>query len=279
MTYHPGPDFGANLAAALYHASRVVVVDNTPGARPSVLSEVKRSDVQVVRFGENRGVGAALNRGVEEVRKRGGRWLLTLDQDTSLEAEWGDAVREGYRSGGDATAVIGVRFRNTGAAGVEVSSSTGTDEVARVITSGSLWDLAVLAEAGPFREDFVVDGIDNEMCFRLRSLGYRVVQSRRVVMDHEMGIVRTATWRGRPFLVLDYSTLRYYYVFRNSVELARLYGRQEREWLREDVGWLRWLVTSALVDRRYRKLIAAARGVWDGAFRRFGPAPSTYTGA
>ena len=275
VTYHPDGALAGNVEAALVHAGSVVIVDNTPSDRPPTPIRVAsaRPNVEVIRLGENRGVGAALNVGAEAARQRAATWLLTLDQDTALDPGWTTAVSEGYAFGGEETAVVGVSFAVPGRDGPAGQPTQGATDVARVITSGSLWSLDVLAAVGPFREDFVVDGIDNEMSFRVRSRGYRVVRSHRQAMEHDMGSLVPSTWRGRPFLRSGYGEVRYYYIFRNAMELMRLYGLREPRWLLQELRWLTWMAKSALVDRSPSKLAAMSRGVWDGLTRRFGPAP------
>ena len=274
VTFHPDESIVKNVNSVLLHADAVLVVDNTPGETPEPVDRLgKILGVRVHRYGTNRGVGTALNLGRSEAVTGGYEWLLTLDQDSVLRSGWAKAVQEVFDEGGATTAVVGVRFRNTASGGLD-SPETGGENVSRVITSGSAWSVPALTAVGPFREDLFVDGIDNEMCFRLRSAGYRVRQSRRVVMDHEMGHTRQVRSLGRTVNVIVYSKTRYYYIFRSAVELARRYGTRERGWIREESRWLGQLLSSAVRDREPARLGAAARGIWDGLRGRFGPAPA-----
>ena len=278
VTYHPGSDLVGNVEAALAHAGVVTVVDNTPGAEaPAPVRALGAvPGVEVVRYGENRGLGVALNAGLADARRRGAVWLLTLDQDTRLYPAWGDVVAEALRSDGSGTAVVGVGFRNPALPGGPEDGG-GVREVAAVITSGSVWSVAALGELGGFREDLFVDAVDVEMCLRVRAAGLRVVESGRRAMDHSMGTPRWATWMGRPFHRAGYGPVRYYYIFRNSVALFAAYGRGEGAWVRHQARILGWLVKSALAGRRADTLWAAAHGVLDGLRGRYGAAPAAYT--
>ena len=274
VSYYPDHRLREHIEAALSHVGSLLVVDNTPGEPTGPVQDVEGvPGVDVHRFGSNRGVGAALNAGLEHARRQGHEWLLTLDQDTLLSSEWPLAVDEGYRAGGEGTAVVGVGFHNPLRTDTPTTSGLGADEVDRVITSGSLWSISALDAVGGFREDFFVDAIDHEACFRLRARGYLVMRSRRAVMDHEMGPLQPVAVFGKTYGSSGYSALRYYYIFRNFVETARIHGRNEPAWLHEDAQWLWWMVKSAVANRSLKKLGAIARGTADGLLRRFESVP------
>jgi rhamnosyltransferase len=60
-------------------------------------------------------------------------------------------------------------------------------EVSFLISSGSLIDLDAFAVIGPFREDFFIDGIDIEWCFRARACGFRGLMALSEPMPHRFG--------------------------------------------------------------------------------------------
>ncbi len=65
----------------------VHIVDNGSDAESlGVLESLEREPgITVERLGENRGVGYALNRGVQRAMEMGCAWLLTMDQDSVVD--------------------------------------------------------------------------------------------------------------------------------------------------------------------------------------------------
>ena len=276
VTYHPDAELAANLATVLPHVRRVVVVDNTPSARPPgpVGDAARQPGVRVVRFGENRGVGAALNVGLAEAASDGAAYLLTIDQDSRLHADWLDGVRAGVAGGRPEVAAVGVGYVHAdGHAPSEPVKKHGVEAHDRVITSGTIWDVAAAAAVGGFGEGLMVDGVDHDMCFRLRRAGRTVWVSWSAAMTHRLGGAAEVRYGGRAWEVSTYPPVRYYYAFRNTIEMAHRYGRDEPSWLRDQGKWLYYLLKSAVLLRDGLCLRAIARGVADGAARRLGPAP------
>src|SRR5437660_8825208 len=65
-------------------AGHIHIVDNGSDEESlGVLEPLEREpDITVERLGENRGIGYALNRGVQRAQEMGCKWLLTMDQDS-----------------------------------------------------------------------------------------------------------------------------------------------------------------------------------------------------
>lgn len=157
------------------------------------------SGVTLLLSDANLGLGAALNRLAAEARQRDARRIILFDQDSSptpgLVTQLG-AVFSKLQSLGHRPAVLGPRPVSPEAvegASPRYGRQPGQEAVAGllpvryVITSGSLVDLDAFAAVGPFRDDFWIDGIDTEWCFRAWSLGYSVWLAPDLAMPHRIG--------------------------------------------------------------------------------------------
>jgi GT2 family glycosyltransferase len=78
-----------SLDRQTYRASEVIVVDN--GSSDGVAEAAERRGARVVRFAENRGFAAAVNRGVAE---SGGELLALLNSDVELAPDWTARLRK-----------------------------------------------------------------------------------------------------------------------------------------------------------------------------------------
>jgi rhamnosyltransferase len=141
-----------------------------------------------------------------------------------------------------------------------------------IISSGSLINLEALQETGPFREDFFIDAIDVEWCFRAWNRGFSCWIDNTVTMPHRFGIDRLHVPFCRLSLVRQPPPRLYTYV-RNRIVMIRESGAS---------SWWRWLSVAYLMlqgiaywaayaGERRRVLRAFAMGISDGLRRRLGP--------
>jgi rhamnosyltransferase len=151
--------------------------------------------------------------------------------------------------------------------------STAWEEVESVITSGSLISLAVHASLGPFREDFFIDYVDSEYCFRARARGYRVLKTTKPLMAHRIGAPTRHSALGKPKWTTNHPPDRRYYIARNDTVMLREYGGYAfGSWAWKSL--VRRLRTCKLIlyyeHSKARKIAAVSAGWWDGVRGRMG---------
>ncbi len=276
VAYFPDEGFVRRLKVLLPQVWALVVVDNTPTQEcaPQLLSLMAvESRIHVIENHQNAGIAAALNQGLEYALQIGCKWLLTLDQDTRCYPDMVTTLLQANDECELRSAVIGSNYFDTQSHQMKVrpNGKTGFLEQKTVITSGSLIDAHVAHELGGFRDDFFIDQVDHEFCLRVRAHGYRVVISRKPVMDHSVG--RAGGVRLPLLGVLpNHPPLRKYYIARNSVVTVAEYWWREPEWcLRRSVRLLLGLLLMATLEKqRLAKIRAFAAGVSDGLRHRMG---------
>lgn len=261
------------VGRATEQCDRVIVVDNTPRGEPGADAWFPDDGaVRLTRPGVNEGLAGALNRGVKLAGDATA--LLLLDQDSAppdglVERLARHLVDDGIGIAApapwdaDATRYLDPR----------ASRRPVVADLPVVITSGMLVRRAVLDAVGPFREDFFVDGIDQDFCLRVRRAGWRVVQDRSVLLPHHLGDTR---WRGRGALRLrstQHPTWRLYWTARNTMVLARENWRREPRWVLTALALLGYVaVTVALFEPpRLVRLRRLTHGARDGCRGRVDP--------
>jgi rhamnosyltransferase len=282
VTFHPDPEFPARLSRIAAQADRTVIVDNGSGEAEVRMLRAAAAGLPIALLaqGENLGVACALNAGIRRALEDGYAWTLLLDQDTEVDPDMVDglwAARESCPAA-DRVAIVGSRFRDT-AGHPNRSALLGSkgelwEEVESVITSGSLLSLAAYAAIGPFRDEFFIDYVDTEFCFRARANGYRILQTRRPLMSHTVGapmqhkLLWTTKW------TTNHSPDRRYYSARNNTVLLREFGTSGRtpwQW-KSFVRCFRLMKRIALYEHdKTRKIRAVAQGWWDGLRGNMGP--------
>jgi rhamnosyltransferase len=244
------------------------IVDNGSSAESlGVLESLEREPgITVERFGENRGVGYALNRGVQRAREMECTWLLTMDQDSVVDG----ALIEAYRAAVEQdpelvclTPRITSRSRRKDAAGGEISYA---------ITSGNLVRVSVLDQVGLYDEGFFIDCIDFDFCLRLRRVGYAVHRVPAAMMEHQLGDSIDLPKAVQKYYA-RHSPVRRYYMYRNFLYVAERYLFKFPGFIfKLGLAQMLLLLLIGFLDSSplasYR---AIARGMSDYVLRREGP--------
>ncbi|MGH7094410.1 MAG: hypothetical protein ACREFB_12855 [Stellaceae bacterium] len=179
--------------------------------------------------GANLGLGRAYNEAAEAAHEAGCDLLLLFDQDSEPPPGMARRLAEAFDTAvGLCVAVVGPlpvapsgTYKLPPVAAPAAGLPVGLRDSAFLISSGSLIDLAALAEIGPFREDFFIDGIDIEWCFRARARGYRCLMARTEKMPHRLGHGVTAVKMLNLHLI-DNTPQRLFTHARNQIAMMRL---------------------------------------------------------
>jgi rhamnosyltransferase len=283
VTYHPDAEFPTRIDRILQQVGALVIVDNgSDEAETRMLRDVAANpSITLILNSDNLGIARALNIGVERAVTRGFEWALLLDQDSSVDEHLVDTLFAVYAAypARDQLAVVGGGFRDADTESPEPpheAHANRWEELESVITSGSLIPLRAHAAIGPFREEFFIDHVDTEYCFRARAKGYRVIRTRKPVMTHAIGAITRHSVLGIKKWTFNHSAERRYYIARNDTVLLREYGHYRCGlWALKSLGRsIRLCKRIALYEQmKTRKMIAVAQGWWDGVRGHMGPRP------
>jgi rhamnosyltransferase len=284
VTYHPDGEFPDRLGRILPQVGALVIVDNgSDEAELKMLRALSANpSITLVPNAENLGVARALNIGMQRAALTSS-WALLLDQDSRVDGDMVQKLLAIYASFPDKghLGVIGSGFRDFNGESPEThidtqgsASADAWEELESVITSGSLVPLAAHAAIGPFREEFFIDYVDTDYCFRARAQGLRVIKTRKPIMSHAIG---AATQHGLLWMnkwTTNHSPDRRYYSARNDTVMLREYGNYAfGSWaLKSFARRFRTCKRIALYEQmKAAKIIAVVHGWWDGVRGHMGP--------
>ena len=293
VTYFPDTTFTIRLNKIIEQFSFVLIVDN--GSSQETISWRKaysqNNATVVIRFSSNLGVATALNRGITHLIDLGFRWVVTFDQDSTIQPDFLSALLATLATSDDPTqvALVGACRRDIGAGLMpyrwlrpkrglpffeRVPCERVTAEgVTLVITSGTLTNLSVYEQLGPFRDDFFIDHVDFEYCLRARLRGYTIMVSCEAQLFHQVGHKQQQRILGITLSPTFHPPVRRYYQFRNSIDLFREYGLSFPHWfVYHTLATAEIILTIAIFEKeRFRGLRACVFGILDGLFSRMGP--------
>lgn len=246
VTYQPELEILKQLLDALVpQVTSVVCVDNGSHSDLTAWTSKRNTNaIEIILLGENRGIAAAQNVGIEWARNRGAEFVLLMDQDsipsTSMVAELLCAIASttndspafpvaaagpvavDRRTGQLSSFVIErfglpARWRFP----LDVETLPPFIEVGFLIASGTLIPVEVLKRIGGMRSDYFIDHVDTEWCFRARAAGYKLLGVPAAKLQHQLGDMIKRVWFLRFRQVMYHAPLRDYYMFRNSLLLLR----------------------------------------------------------
>jgi rhamnosyltransferase len=217
----------------------------------------------LLQDGRNKGLGAALNAGLNEALRQGCDAVVLFDQDSSPPRGFIEALFQGLSAAGP-RAVVGpllIDDAGTAVAPPPPGGAPALDEVTCIATSGMCFHLDGLRSDERFTEDFFLDFVDFDWCWRLRAQGWRICRLRSLPMPHRLGLAQ------RKFLGLTYhvpAPFRHYFQFRDTLKLVTrrhvpMYSR-----VRLSVILLpKLIVYPFLLDRGLERLRWMLRGIRD----------------
>jgi len=273
VLYNPDQTVVTNIKSYIDFLQVLYVIDNSEQPKLEIIDEIcgLGEKVRYIAFGENKGIGCALNVGAARAIEFGADWLLTMDQDSRFEenaisklVEYCNKVRD------NKVIIIAPEPRDRG-----LTNKKQRENPFRhiVITSGSLLNLKLYQENGSFREDFFIDFIDTEYCLRAKRNGLKVVTLKGVLMDHKLGDPKRVLF----FVPTNHPPIRRYYITRNRIEVWREYSSVDPENIRYDI-WCSVKELAKIIlseDKKLEKIWMIIRGIIDSLRGRFGKLPGT----
>jgi len=225
ITYYPNlVELTKNIDSIITCVDRLIIWVNTPNGDEAKFNlDLSRNGEKLVRFGtgENVGIATALNKTIQWSIENGYTHILTMDQDSFFEEvcfiNYKSYV-EFYDNSNVGVFTPNIRYNGNLIYGMD----TLYKELSFTITSGAIHPLRIFEETGLFYEDFFIDGVDYEFCFRIKQMGYKVICITNVILNQTFGYV-SKTPLG--FSTMNYSATRTYYIIRNHIILWKKYPK------------------------------------------------------
>jgi rhamnosyltransferase len=279
VTYHPGPEVIANLAALRSQLPHVVVVDN--GSNAEEMARLRRAalelELELIENGENLGIATALNIGLRRLLEaaRPTELVVLFDQDSRITEGFLPAMLRALETSrwGGRLGILVPRYLD-GRLNRPLPSNLVQEGLEAAMTSGSMLRLQLFAELGLFVDELFIDGVDYEFSLRLRRAGYVIEECAEALLLHAPGEPK----RLKLFGILNYQTANYsptrrYYQERNKVWTSKRY------FFSFPVFCLKLAMFSTKdffkiifgEAEKLRKLRFFLHGIWDGITERMGP--------
>lgn len=240
VTYNPCIDklIKVFLALLMQDDLYIVVVDNS-SSNIDELKSLRDIDkrIKIIEMNNNSGIAKAQNIGINAAISIQSEYVIFFDQDSCVDGSFIADLYADFRKiidKGLKVAAIGPRFidekehfyfpalrlnKNNLMDKFSVENITEPVEVSFLISSGTLVDVQALHDIGSMREEFFIDFVDTEWCFRAIDKGYKLYISEKAIMTHSIGDDTIRIWH---FKIPVHSGFRRYYRIRNLFFMWKL---------------------------------------------------------
>lgn len=211
-----------NICAITIQCDCLYLIDNGSGNINDVielLNKINDEKITLIRNNKNEGIARALNQLCEIALGNGYEWIITLDQDSVCPLNL--AVQYKKYIGGSGIGMLCPLIVDRNKNINKKIKRNKTTDISECITSGSMLNLLVWRKIGGFDEYMFIDGVDFDICHRIKKEGYRIIQINEVCLLHELGHITTHKLLFLNVIVKNHTAFRKYYIARNTIYLAK----------------------------------------------------------
>ena len=278
--------FSSVISRVLENEVPVYLVDNG-SSNINELKDILPDSVNLIDLGENVGIAKAQNIGIQSAFSAGVDYVWLSDQDTIYSHDYAVKMLEvttSLEKDGIQYGAVGPSFYELNRQRIEAfvrfqpwsvrfQPEPGLNKVAHLIASGMVIPKDAFKEVGGKREDFFIDWVDLEWCWRANAKGYQVYGTGDVVIEHNLGdlMVKVANKQ-----ISIRSPFRHYFIIRNGLYLCLRdsllpFPVRLHYFLRTLLFAISYPILSP--SKKWKHLKVNALGLWHGIIGRLGPKP------
>lgn len=242
VSFNPETEVLLALIAQVSKQCQFILIDNASDNAASFIDEVGAHENCVATIGldSNIGLAAAMNIGLKRAIEVKAKYAILFDQDSAIPNNFAasllEALNEAQGLSAKPVAAIGPRISNPTTGRITpfkifsamfhrtnraYPRSKKLFEADFLISSGCLLVLDTLGSIGFMKENYFIDNIDLEWCFRAKYKGFELMGCDQAVLYHSIGETSDSVLV-KAGLVVQHSPLRSFYSTRNRFHLYTL---------------------------------------------------------
>ena len=227
VSYYPQLKiFNKLLESLLYQVKRIYIIDNTNN-QIKFFKKPYHEKIKTFYFNKNTGIAYAQNVGINKAIEEGAEYIILSDQDTIYPENYVSEMLKCFED--EKVAAAGPMFVDTHTGNRQffivadkfrfkkIYPKSGKYEVLQLIASGTMIKVSALKEIGFMREEFFIDWVDMEWCWRAIKKGYKLIGNADVIVYHQHG-ENSVSFLGKEITIRK--SWRYYYTIRNGIYLS-----------------------------------------------------------
>lgn len=229
VLYNPNESVLTNLNSYSNCVDVSVVVDNSDTKNEISQSLKNDPNFIYIDMDGNKGIAAALNKGIEYLDSKNIDFALTMDQDSLFPTKYYPNILKLVNKYKTDYSVIGLNFNQ---------DNGGLDEIIEVpywITSGNFVNISDFMSVGGFMNELFIDYVDFELGYKFKKNGFKICYLKDFSLKHTIGNPIEIHLFGKTYYAMNHSPIRYYYRYRNAYYLYHFVDRQffKKEYYKE----------------------------------------------
>lgn len=229
VLYNPNESVLTNLNSYSNCVDVSVVVDNSDTKNEISQSLKNDPNFIYIDMDGNKGIAAALNKGIEYLNSKNIDFALTMDQDSLFPTKYYPNILKLVNKYKTDYSVIGLNFNQ---------DNGGLDEIIEVpywITSGNFVNISDFMSVGGFMNELFIDYVDFELGYKFKKNGFKICYLKDFSLKHTIGNPIEIHLFGKTYYAMNHSPIRYYYRYRNAYYLYHFVDRQffKKEYYKE----------------------------------------------
>lgn len=229
VLYNPNESVLTNLNSYSNCVDVSVVVDNSDTKNEISQSLKNDPNFIYIDMDGNKGIAAALNKGIEYLNSKNIDFALTMDQDSLFPTKYYPNILKLVNKYKTDYSVIGLNFNQ---------DNGGLDEIIEVpywITSGNFVNISDFMSVGGFMNELFIDYVDFELGYKFKKNGFKICYLKDFSLKHTIGNPIEIHLFGKTYYAMNHSPIRYYYRYRNAYYLYHFVNRQffKKEYYKE----------------------------------------------
>jgi GT2 family glycosyltransferase len=286
VLFNPSEAHIQNLLHLKSLCGDVVAVDNSPALDRQLHKRIQSEGVDILANFNRGGVAGAYNKGIERLLEKKSQMLFIFDQDSQIPEDYfvqmldaGLKLDSEYFLIGPKVFDINVNrylpahvIQRFAAKPVPITDQNcGLLPCSSLITSGTAMSVETYRVLGPFMEDYFIDQVDTEYCFRAVCKGIPIYVNTSLTLKHEVSkridhkilFFKLTQWNMGP--------LRQYYSARNCIHIVRRYGAQFPIVSLINILTMGQMISILFFEEdKHKKMVAMMAGIIDGLRGRGG---------
>ncbi len=196
----------------------LLIVDNSATSHEKLAKAIPSASY--FWLGGNKGLGLALNFGVEKIHELYSQvqWVITLDQDSTMNLKFLSEYKYYLQHISDDTLfMLAPNYAISRKKSAQIKRRF--ERINLSMQSGCAFNIDMLRATGGFRQEYFIECIDFEICFRADRLGKKIIKCNEAILRHNPAIEYQVNFFNKKLTVGIASPLRYYYQCRNLLHL------------------------------------------------------------
>lgn len=263
VLYNPNQEVIENIKSYINEIDCLFVIDNSEVSNDVIVEELQKHDkILYLPHYENKGIAYSLNEAAAEAIKNGFQYLLTMDQDSSVNQEM---IKIMIESCVDEKQVGIIAPYYIDKMQPEKKNEKERQYILCEKTSGNLLNLSAFKKVGKFNEDYFIDYVDIEYGFKLNLNGWKVIKVNLATIYHNEGELSARTFFFKKVHPYNYPPVRYYYRTRNLLYLRSRYKNKLPIAVRNEVKvYLKNVIKALLYEKdKIKKIKMIIKGFRD----------------